>query len=366
MRPSRKTLTHTTAVVVALSALLVVGRLTSGSLRPPSPPTVTTADLSPLPPSPSTRPSPVTAHLQFGEVSAVTVDGDVVWAAHMCAISRVDSHTNRVVAKVPLPPIPPIRGGCRVVGMAADTGALWVSLSGERLLRVDPRGNRVVASLTLANLAAPVVTDIGVWAVCCWSGIGTRHPAGSLVRVDPASNHVMARVRLPGLPTAVGAGPSGLWVTGAGGPIWRVDPASERVVATIRVPGGLGGLPGRQGPAGQAGEVLVDSDAVWVANPASAQVLRVDPADNRLVGSEPADGRSLVAAGGAVWASDGTSLLALGGQGGQVSLAELARQAVDEGAPPVSDLAASPAAVWVGGPLGLFRVDLARLRRAEG
>jgi hypothetical protein len=363
MRPSRKTLTRTTAVVVALAALLVVGRLTSGSLRPPSPPTVTTVNLSPLPPSPSTRPSPVTAHVQFGEVSAVTVDRDVVWAAHLCAISRVDPHTNRVVAKVPLPPI---RGGCRVVGMAADTGALWVSLSGERLLRVDPRGNRVVATLAMANLAAPAVTDIGVWGVCCWSGIGTRHPAGSLVLVDPASNHVVARVRLPGLPTAVGAGPSGLWVTGAGGPIWRVDPASGRVVATIRVPGGLGGLPGREGPAGQAGEVLVDSDAVWVSNPASAQVLRVDPADNRLVGSEPVDGRSLVAAGGAVWASNGTSLLALGGQGGQVSLAELSRQDVDEGEPPVSDLAASPGALWVGGPQGLFRVDLARLRRAEG
>ena len=107
--------------------------------------------------------------------------------------------------------------------------------------------------------------------------------------------------------------------------------------------------------------MLVGRDAVWVANPAGGQVLRVDPARNRLVGSEPVDGPSLVVAGGQVWATNGTSLLALGGQAHQVSLAELSRQDVDEGEPPVSDLAASPGAVWVGGPEGLFRIDLARL-----
>lgn len=355
MRPSRSTLARAIAVAVVLAVLVVVGRLSAGGWRSASPATPTTASLLPLPPSRPTGPSPVMARLRLGQVAAVTVDGNAVWAAHGCAISRVDLHTNRVVAKVPLPPV---RRGCWVVGMTGDAGALWVSLSGERLLRVDPRGNRVVATLALANLATPVVTDIGAWAVCCWSGIGTRHPSGLLVLVDPVSNHVVARVRLRGLPTAVGAGPSGVWVTGAGGPLWRVDPASGRVVATIAVPVGLGGLPGHTGPAGKVGDVLVGADAVWVSDPASAQVLRVDPADNRLVGSEPVDGRSLVAAGGAVWASNGTSLLALGGQGGQVSLAELSRQDVDEGEPPVSDLAASPGAVWVGGPQGLFRVDL--------
>jgi hypothetical protein len=362
MRPSRSTLTRATAVVVALVALLVVGRLTGGSLRPPSPATTTRWHPPPVPPPPPTTPSPVTARLRLGRVTTVAVDGDAVWAAHGCAISRVNPHTNRVVARIGLPPVP---GGCWVNGMAAGAGALWVSQSSARLLRVNPRSRRVVASLALLGVGAPVVTEGGVWAECCWSGINTAHPAGSVVRVDPASTQVVARIRLPGPPTAVGAGVGGVWVTGAGGPVWRVDPASNRVVATIAVPGGLGGLP-HEGPAGEAGEVLVGRDAVWVANPASGHVLRVDPAHNRLVGSEPVDGPSLVVAGGQVWATNGTSLLALGGQARQVSLAELSRQDVDEGEPPVSDLAASPGAVWVGGPEGLFRVDLARLRRADG
>jgi hypothetical protein len=358
MSPSRSLLARAIAVAAVLAVLVVVGRVSGGSWRHASPPTVTTVSLPTVPPPPSTFPSPVTAHLRLGQVTAVTVDGDVVWAAHGCAISRVDAHTGRVVAMVGLPPVP---NGCWVVGMAAGAGALWVAQSGARLLRVDSRSGRVVATLALGGVGSPAVGAGGVWAVCCRRGTNTRHPAGSLVRVDPGSNRVVARVRLPGLPTAVGAGQSGVWVTGAGGPVWRVDPANGRVVATIRVPGGLGGLP-HEGPAGEGGEVLVGLDAVWVANPAGGQVLRVDPARNRLVGGEPVDGPSLVVAGGQVWATNGTSLLALGGQARQVSLAELSRQDVDEGEPPVSDLAASPGAVWVGGPEGLFRIDLARLR----
>lgn len=361
MWPSRSTLTRATAVAVVLGALLVVGRLTGDSLRPPSPATTTRWHPPPVLPPPPTTPSPVTAHLRLGRVTAVAVDGDSVWAAHGCAVSRVDPHTNRVVATIGLPPV---RGGCWVAGMAADTGALWVSQSSARLLRVDPHSGRVVATLALVGVGAPVVTDVRVWAECCWSGINTAHPAGSLVRVDPASNQVVVRIRLPGLPAVVGAGPSGVWVTGAGGPIWRVDLASNRVVATIRIPGGLGGLP-HEGPAGEAGDVLVGRDAVWVSNPASGQVLRVDPARKREVRAVFVDapslvGASLVAAGGEVWATSGRTLLALGDKSRRVSLDEVGEQDEGEGEP-VSDLAASPDAVWVGTPAGLFRVDLARL-----
>jgi sugar lactone lactonase YvrE len=359
MRPSRTTLVLATAVAVVLVALLAVGRLTGGSLRPLSPPT-TRWHPPPVPPPPPTTPSPVTAHLRLGRVSAVAVQGNAVWAAHGCAISRVDPRTNRVVAKVPLPPV---RDGCWVTGMAVGASGLWVSQSSERLLRVDPRSGRVVAALALFGVAAPVVAAGGVWAGCCWSGIQSRHPVGSLVRVDPASMRVVARIRLAGLPTAVGAGPSGLWVTGAGGPIWRVDPARGRVVATIRVPGGLGGLP-REGPAGEAGEVLVGRGAVWVADPASGRVLRVDPARNRLVRAVFVDGpslmgTSLVAAGGQVWATSGATVLAVGDRARQVALDQPWAQEDGES---VSDLAVSPGAIWVGAAAGLFRVDLARVR----
>jgi len=356
-------------VAVVLGVLVVVGRLSGEDSRPATLPTVTTVRRPTLS-LPATMPSSVTAQLRFGNVAAVTATaaGDAVWAAHGCAVFRVDPHTNQVVATVGLPPIP---DGCWVAGMAAGAGALWVSQSGARLVRIDPRVNRVVATVPLPQLATPAATAGGVWGVCCWSGINSAYPAGWLVRVDPATNRVVARIRLGGLPTAVGVGSSGVWVTGAGGPIWRVDPGSGRVVATVRVPGGLGGLPGRPGPLGEVGEVLVGAAAVWVSNPASGQVLRVDPARNRLVGAASTHdasivgaqvGPSLVAAGGRVWATSWITLLALGGQARRVSLDDLAgRQDESE---PISDLAASPGAIWVGAWKGLFRVDLARLRRA--
>jgi sugar lactone lactonase YvrE len=356
MRASRSTLVRATAVMVALAALLVVGRLTSASLQPPGPVTTTT---SPSLPPPPTTVSAVTARLPVGRVTAVAVDNDSVWAAHECKLSRVDPDSNRVVETIGLPLVP---GGCWVVGMATGAGALWVSQSGERLLRVDSHSGRVVTTLALFGVGAPVVTAGGVWAACCWSGLNTAHPTGLLVRIDPASNR-MVRIRLPGRPTMVGAGPGGVWVTGAGGPIWRVDPASNQVVATIRVPGGLGGLP-REGPAGKAGDVLVGPHAVWVSNPASGQVLRIDPARNRLVQAVAVDtptlmGESLVAAGGQVWATSGSTLLAVGDKARQISVG--GPWAQDDGAP-VSDLAASPDAMWVGGAAGLLRVDLDRPR----
>jgi hypothetical protein len=288
MRPSRSTLAGAIAVAAVLGALVVVGRVSGGSLRPSSPPTVTTVSPPAVPPPPSTTPSPVTALLRLGQVTAVTADGDVVWAGHGCAISRVDAHTGRVVPTVGLPPV---RSGCWVAGMQAGAGALWVSLSDERLLRIDPASNRVVAALAMANLATPAVTVGGVWAVCCWRGSTTRHPAGWLVRVDPGRNRVVVRVRLPGLPTAVGAGPSGV-----GDRHQRADLAGrpDPWAAGDDHPGaGWAGWPAGTPRTSRRGgcDVLVGRDAVWVSNPVSAQVLRVDPADNRLVGSEPSMGR---------------------------------------------------------------------------
>ena len=117
MRLSRSTLAPIAAVAVVLVALLIVGRLTGESLRPPSP-AATTWHSPPSPPP--TTPSPVT-HLPLGRVTAVAAGGTAVRAAHGCAISRVDPQTNRVVATVGLPPV---RDGCWVVGMAAGAGAL--------------------------------------------------------------------------------------------------------------------------------------------------------------------------------------------------------------------------------------------------
>src|SRR4029450_2365247 len=128
-------------------------------------------------------------------------------------------------------------------------------------------------------------------------------------------------VALPGRPDAVGVGPSGVWVRGAGAGVWRLDTDSLRVVATVAIPGGLGATPG---------SVAVTTGAVWVSDPARATVWRIyternrlvrsarpaaraiDPERNRLVGSVPADGWDLaVGSDQTVWATSGNRLLGL-------------------------------------------------------
>ena len=291
----------TIGVAMALTSLVIVGRLTAPSLQSPHSPPTSSLPLVAAPPPTSTTPQPVVARIIFGHnrVGAIAASPGAVWVAHGCALSRLDPRRGRVVAAVA--GIPQHGPACGVGELAAGPDAVW-ALTGRGLSRVDPHTNRVTRRIRLPGASGLAVTDNGVWVGCCGPsgplGSGSR---GRLIRVDPATGRVEAAIPLAGLPGAVGAGPSGVWVTGRGGPIWRVDPTSKRVVATIAVPGGLGGLPAREGPAGLVGRVLVSADGVWVADPASSAVLRVDPGRNQLVGREVADGPGLAATAGTVW-----------------------------------------------------------------
>ena len=365
-KPSRGALVVTVSVATVLAALVIVGRLTDQGLRPPRGPHASTSiPLLVTPPPTATTLQPVVARITFGgdQVGAVAASPGVVWVAHGCALSRVDPHRNRVVATVA--GIPRRGQDCGIGGLAAGTNAVW-ALTGQGLARIDPHANRVTRMIRLPGTSGLALTATSVWVGCCGPAgpIGPRS-RGRLARIDPASGRVVATIGLAGLPGEVGAGPSGVWVTGRGGPIWRVDPTSGKVVATIRVPGGLGGLP-REGPAGEAGDVLVGRDAVWVSNPANAEVLRIDPRRNQLQGRAFTGGPALVKADGVVWGTSSTTLVPLNDQARrEVPLGELGQpdEFLDEQGQldEISDLAAGPDAVWVVAPAGLFRVDLARV-----
>ena len=104
MRPSRSAPAATAMVVMVLVGLVLVGRLSAGGLRSSGPPAVSTESRQAAPPPRSTTPSPVTLRLPLGRVDALAVQGDAVWAAHGCVISRVDARSGRVVAAVRLTP----------------------------------------------------------------------------------------------------------------------------------------------------------------------------------------------------------------------------------------------------------------------
>jgi hypothetical protein len=259
----------------------------------------------------------------------------------------------RVTATVELPPVATLLTSGSVVpirGLAASaTGdVVWVSVasSAAGLVRIDAASARVAAVLPGATVGPAAVSAAGVWVVCCGGETFLGRPR--LVRIDPATNRVVALIRLAGLPDAVGVGSSGVWVRAAAGPVWRIDPATNRVVAEVSIPHGLSGT---------RGSVLVGRDAVWVSDPASRTVVRIDPRRNRVAGRVEVGGSPLAATtDGTVVAVSGGRVLGLGGR--------TVRSAAVEGL--VGDHATAFAVVgdtiWVAENDSLLPVDRRELR----
>ena len=342
--------------VVAVAGLLAAGRWLQPRLDRETP--VTPSTRPPPTSSDHTSPTVVTATRPPGSpgiaktadtalVDAIAVTPSSVWIAAGGLVIRIDPAARR---KVVVPDIETVEPP--VVELTAGAGAVWAATTaGRQLLRIDPRTARVAASLPIPAEAVAADSS-GVWVVCCEAGAR----GGQLTRIDPTSNRVVKVIRLPGHPHALGIGPSGVWVRDAGGLVWRVDPTSNRVIATIRLPSSNvdTGEPG--------GDIAVNEDAVWVSDPATATVWRINSRRNQVTNDRwEADGSDLaVAADGVVWATSDTRLLGLGGsevRGPRRNLHELDTDRITVTA------AASDGGLWLGTPQGLFHVNRSVLHR---
>lgn len=200
-----------------------------------------------------------------------------------CRLLRLDPRGLRVLAGFPLPGVP---AGPPVVG----EGSAWLlDQRGGWVWRVDLAGGRVArVRLPSARFSADVPSQLVVGEGAVWTltsverptALGSRVDPG-LVRIDPHTNRVSAITPLPNLDSdtyhiqlVVGAG--GVWVQGLRQPqeglpravIDRVDPASGRLRGTIET--GTGDL----SPAALA----AGFGALWLLRPAADVLLRLDPA----------------------------------------------------------------------------------------
>jgi ligand-binding sensor domain-containing protein len=360
-RPQRW-LSAVLVVGIALAGLLAAGRWlqprldhetpVGSSTRPPPTSPVLTSQPVVTATGPPGSPGITKTAATAAQVDAIAVTPGSVWVAAGGLVLRVDPVTGRRVV------VPDIETGQPpVVQVTVGAGAVWATTTaGRQLLRIDPRTARVTASLSVP--AQGVAADAGgVWVVCCWAGAHR----GQLTRVDPASGRVVKVIPLPGRPQAVGIGPSGVWVRGAEGSVWRVEPASNRVVATIRLPSS-NGQSYRVDTGDPGGDIAVTNEGVWVSNPGSATVRRIDPRRNHVTDDlVEADGSDLtVAADGVVWATSDTRLLGrgLGSEvlGPRRNLHELDTDRI------TATAAARDGGLWLGTPEGLFHVDPSLLR----
>jgi hypothetical protein len=238
--PSPTSLLGAAAALALLASLVAVGRL-----------------LPPLPAGPAARPvaAPSVSVVKLdvgGPVQDLArtiqpVAGGIVehlWIAGDGQVLRVDPDAMQmttVVAGYRPRADRPVRLA------VTQAGALVATVAGDRLLVINPGTARVIATDPIATRAPVAATiDREVVAVCCDST--TRPGGGRLLRLGwgPGPRWTVALAG-PGRPDAVGTGPSGVWVRGAGGGVWHLDQHSLGVVATVAVPGGLGATPGQRG-----------------------------------------------------------------------------------------------------------------------
>jgi hypothetical protein len=322
-------------VVVALVALVVVGRLQTGHLSEGdaggSQPTKRTV---------RTDAPPVASGLAVagrvalsGQVEAVAVGEDAVWVLlAQGTLLRVDPERHRVTGRLELG-VPP---GMTVGPLAVGAGAVWVGMRDATVtVRVDPVRLRVTGRLD--GRVAAVARGV-VWSYCCRRGddfmgfgrvdAGTLRPRRPLVVTDAAGRRQpvgwlafgppgvwtvafgfrhqrLWRVPLGGGPArpvarvdgflyGLAADAGRVWVlSGSGDPgsqrdwtvrLRRLDQRSGEVTATTPLPELE--VVAFQGPLGFA----AGAGAVWVAGPDSGGLLgpgillRVDPASGRVAG----------------------------------------------------------------------------------
>lgn len=184
--------------------------------------------------------------------------------------------------------------GQRAATPAVGEGAVWIPNTGDGTVsRIDPKTNRVVATLRIGNQLAFYHRDCeGKGSVHSYMGtsvhvrdcdlpsavaVGShalwvlKNDDNAVLRIDPNTQRVLAQIPIGFVPYDMAANDDAVWITG----YWedqlaRIDPRTNLVVARLTLPDGAAGI-------------AVTGQAVWVTSTIAGQVSRIDPATNRVV-----------------------------------------------------------------------------------
>jgi streptogramin lyase len=196
--------------------------------------------------------------------------------------TRIDSRTGKVTATV--------RVGNAPYDVEWGFGSAWVSNSGDGTIsRIT--GTKVVKTIRVGG-EPNGLSAIGsfIWAA--------DYRGGKLLRLDPRTNRVTATLSLPGADWVTGHDGS-LYVSQERNVVTRVDARTLKVLGSAKV---------KRNPLGSA---IVNGE-LWVPCIDSAVIVVVDPKTMRVVRELPAGASPIVVlpVGGHVWVSHatGTSL----------------------------------------------------------
>lgn len=304
-----------------------------------------------------TKPKVVVTFQAAEGLTSMTQGFGAVWASDLGRgdILRIDPQTRRTVVRIPAGRAGAAGGpggGPAEVVVAAGAGAVW-ALTGDlqnggvdgpvRLLRIDPRSNRIVARLPMRNPAGGTfspqsiqISDREVWVV---------GDAGAL-RVNPATNAADRFVGLPEPGQGIVEDGDAVWARTASGRLRLIDARTGRTVQEVRPPVSTNAML-VPGPPGRL--ALVDDARVTMLERANGKVLWRADLRGAALGFAPAGDDALWAY--AARAPEHRDLLvrldaASGHRTGRVELPE----------PGIAGLAGVGHELWVASPNGRISV----------
>ena len=196
-------------------------------------------------------------------------------------VSRVDVKTNRLVATIPVGP------ANSEGGIACSKDAVWLPTTGDKVARINPKTNQVVAEVSVPE--GSHTADFGEGAV--WV---TNSKGKVVTRIDPKTNQVTDTIEVGPQPRFLTVGEGFVWTLNQGdGTVSKIDPKTRKTVATVVV-----GIPGT------GGEISAGGGAVWVTV-FQIPLSRIDAKTNKVTQQFAGPGGDAVLfAHGSVWLSN--------------------------------------------------------------
>jgi YVTN family beta-propeller protein len=237
---------------------------------------------------------------QYDQDYNMAADDSGVWIHNgvQGIVTRIDPHTNTVIATIP------VEDGPGQIGIGTD--AVWVVSGGNydtsTVSKIDLHTNKVVDAIHFPPNRFLTVSPAGVWVGSYLRNVVTR--------IDPYTDQVVATIAINNLPTFLSYGAGTVWTCNHGvNGLNRIDPLTNQVATQIDI-GLVDGL--------QCGGVVAEDDAVWLTPYYGADsqgndlapdhlVERVDPATNKVVAriTLPADlDKPIAADAHGVWVFD--------------------------------------------------------------
>jgi hypothetical protein len=157
-------------------------------------------------------------------------------------LTRINQSTGKAVAEISADP------ANSEGGITVGAGSIWMVVKPSNLIRISPKSNSVIATITLPSSSDnPTFADGFVWV--------TSFGHDQLLKINPTLNAVVDTIAIGPKPRFLTVGRGSIWTLNQGdGSISRVDTRSNKVIATIQC-----GIPG------PGGEITFGAGSVWAA-----------------------------------------------------------------------------------------------------